>query len=101
MGTPNNTLAFVWGSELVASASPRLNGSSNKVLWVAKDAEWGFVVEGRPLGKSQPVVTIAGGPSIADVPLPGCWTFRLSWGSNGQHSSTINLEVLPAGTLPH
>jgi hypothetical protein len=58
---------------------------------------------GLPHGKSQPVVTIAGGPSITDVPIPGCWTFRLSWGSNGQHSSTstINLGVLPAGALPH
>lgn len=60
-----------------------------------------MMVEGRPLGQTQPVVTIAGGgPSIVDVPTPGCWTFQLSWSANGQHSSTINLEVLPAGKLP-
>ncbi len=59
------------------------------------------VVEGRPLGEYQPVVTIAGGPSITDVPTAGCWTFRLIWASSGYaRSSIINLEVLPAGTLP-
>jgi hypothetical protein len=59
------------------------------------------MVEGRPLGQSQPVVTIVGGPGIVDVPTAGCWTFRLSWTANGgQHTSTINLEVLPNGTLP-
>jgi hypothetical protein len=101
-GTHNDTLAYLFATQLVAGVSPREDGSQNKVLWEAKDSPSGanVLVEGHPLGKSQPVVTIAGGPSITDVPTPGCWTFRLSWGSNGQHSSTINLEVLPAGTLP-
>jgi hypothetical protein len=45
-------------------------------------------------------VTVPGGPSITDVPTAGCWTFRLSWNYKGQHSSTINLQVLPAGTNP-
>jgi hypothetical protein len=97
-GTHGDTVAYVFAKQLVAGASPRADGTQNKVLWVAKDSPvW---VEGRPLGQSQPVVTIAGGPSITDVPAAGCWTFRLSWGSSGQHSSTINLEALPAGTLP-
>jgi hypothetical protein len=45
-------------------------------------------------------VTIAGGPSIVDLPTAGCWTFALSWSSNGKHTSTINLDVLPTGTVP-
>ena len=79
-----------------------MDGSNNKVLWVTKDYPSGgnVVVEGRPLGQSQPVLTIAGGPSIVDVPTAGCWTFRLSWSANGQHSSIINLEALPVGTNP-
>lgn len=101
-GTDNATVAYVFANQLVAGGSPRRDGSQNKVLWEAKDSPSGanVVVEGYPLGKSQPVVTIAGGPSITDVPTPGCWTFRLSWGPNGQNSSSMNLEVLPKGTLP-
>jgi len=102
LGTQSDTVAYVFARQLVAGGSPRVDGSQNKVLWEAKDSPSGanVWVEGHPLGKSEPVVTIAGGPSITDVPTPGCWTFRLSWGANGQHSSTINLEVLPEGTLP-
>jgi hypothetical protein len=102
LGTQGDTVAYVWGNQLVAGGSPRADGPNNKVLWEVKDSPSGanVLVEGHPLGSSQPVVTIAGGPSFTDVPTAGCWTFRLSWGSNGQHSSTINLDVLPAGTLP-
>jgi hypothetical protein len=99
-GTDKDALAFLFATQLVAGVSPRTDGSSNKILWEVKDSPSAANVEGHPLGKSQPVVTIVGGPSITDVPTPGCWTFRLSWGSNGQHSSTINLEVLPTGSLP-
>ena len=101
-GTQDDTVAYLFATQLVAGGSPRVDGSQNKVLWIAKDSPSGanVLVEGRPFGKSEPVVTIAGGPSITDVSTAGCWTFRLSWGSNNQHSSTINLEVLPAGTLP-
>jgi hypothetical protein len=97
-GTQGNTVAYLFATQLVAGNSPRADGSNNKVLWESKDnpSGGGVVVEGRPLGQSQPVVTIAGGPSIVDVPTAGCWTFRLSWSANGQHTSTINLEVLPA-----
>jgi hypothetical protein len=46
-------------------------------------------------------VTIAGGPSITDVPTAGYWTFTLTWSSNGKSgSSIINLEALPVGTNP-
>lgn len=100
MGTPSNAVAFLFAGQLVAGVSPRVNGTNNKILWVAKDAEWGFVVEGRPLGESRPIVSIAGGPSIVDVPTAGCWTFQLSSSSTGNHISDFNLEVLPNGTLP-
>ena len=101
-GTQGDTVAYLFATQLVAGGSPRVDGSQNKVLWEAKDSPSGanVLVEGHPLGNSQPVVTIAGGPSITDVPTAGCWTFRLSWGSNGERSSTINLEALTAGTLP-
>ena len=96
MAVPGDAVAFVFAGELVAGSSPRSDGSANKVLWVVKDPA-SFVVEGRPLGQAQPVVTVAGGPSIVDLPTPGCWTFRVL---RGKQSSVINLQVLPAGSLP-
>ncbi len=102
-GTHGDAIAYLFATKLVAGGSPRADGSNNKVLWEVKDSPSGanVVVEGRPLGEYQPLVTIAGGPSITDVPTAGCWTFRLIWASSGHaHSSIINLEVLPAGTLP-
>jgi hypothetical protein len=77
-----------------------VNGTNNKVLWVANSVEWGFLVDGSPLGQARPVVSVAGGPSIVDVPTPGCWTFRLSNSLTGKYISTINLDVIPSGTLP-
>lgn len=100
MGTPGNALAFLFAIQLVAGRSPRLDGINNKILWVAKNAPSGFLVEGQPLGESRPVVSAAGDPSIVDVPTGGCWTFRLSGVPNGNVISRINLEALPAGTLP-
>jgi hypothetical protein len=100
MGTQSNAVAFLFAGELVAGVSPRVNGTNNKILWVAKNAEWGFVVDGSPLGEARPVVSVAGGPSIVDVPIAGCWTFQLSSSSTGAIISTFNLEVLPTGTLP-
>lgn len=101
-GTQRDTVAYLFATQLVAGSSPRVDGSNNKVLWIAKDYPSGgnVVVEGRPLGQSQPVLTIAGGPSIVDVPTEGCWTFRLSWSAKGEHSSIINLQALPVGTNP-
>jgi hypothetical protein len=102
LGTQGSTVAYVFATQLVAVQSPRSDGTNNKILWESKDnpSGDGVTVEGRPLGQTQPVVTIVGGPSIVDVPAAGCWTFQLSWSANGQHTSTINLEVLPAGTPP-
>jgi hypothetical protein len=101
LGSQNASVAYVFAGQLVAGPSPRVNGTNNKILWVGEDHPFGDVatIEGHPLGQSQPVVTIVGGPSITDVPTAGCWTFQLSWKANGKQStSTINLEVLPTGS---
>ena len=100
-GQPADSVAFVFARQLVAGPSPRNDGSNNKVLWVLKDGAPGFIVEARPHGQDQPLVTIAGGPSIDDLPTSGCWTFTLRWTIEGSsRTSTINLEVLPHGSLP-
>ena len=100
IGAQANAVAFLFADELVAGGSPRVNGSNNKVLWVVKDSPMSFVVQGTPLGKPEPVVSVAGGPSIVDVPTPRCWRFRVLWGTTDRPgSSIINLEALPAGSL--
>jgi hypothetical protein len=101
LGSGGDAVAFVFSTELVAGGSPRIDGTSNKVLWVAKDNPPNFVVEGILPGKSAPVISVAGGPSTVDVSTPGCWMFRLLWGTPDRPgSSIINLEALPAGSLP-
>ena len=99
LGSGGQAVAFVFARQLVAGSSPRVDGTNNKILWVAKGSSSNFSVAGIPPGGTQPAVTVSGGPSIVDAPAAGCWTFRLTWGA-AQATSTINLEVLPAGSLP-
>lgn len=99
LGTPGEAVAYLFAVELVAESSPRPDGSSNKVLWIIRSPS-SFVVEGHPLGRSQPTVTAEGGPSIIDVPSAGCWSFQLMTKPDNKVVSTINLEALPAGSLP-
>ena len=99
----------------MAGTSPAADGRNNKINWVIKERPSTALIEGRPLGMAQPVVGVrlgeqllpnggvminSGGSSIVDVPTAGCWTFRVLWGAQTEHVSTVNLEVLPAGTLP-
>src|SRR5438046_3030313 len=104
-GTQNTTVAFLFSRVLVAGSGPRVDGTNNKVHWVAK-AEYptGYInveIEGRPLGESQPILTFTNAGGLANLPKPGCWTFHLSWSAHSQQQvSIINLEVLPAGSLP-
>jgi hypothetical protein len=102
-GTQDTTVAFLFSTVLVAGSGPHVDGSYNKVTWVAKgdypSGDTNIAIEARPLGASQPVLTNTGGASLSDLPKPGCWTFRLSWSAHGQQQvSTINLEVLPTGS---
>lgn len=104
-GTQNSAVGFLFSTVLVAGSGPRVDRSYNKVTWIGKgdypSGDPNIAVEARPLGESQPVLTNTSGADVVDVPKPGCWTFRLSWSAHAQQQvSTINLEVLPAGTRP-
>jgi len=106
MGSPPSALAYLFATQLVAGGR-RPDGSSNKILWVTRDPSRDVTIEGRPLGRSQPVVPIRGQvvygnqlPSQVDVPTSSCWSFVVSWAGRTRETSTINLDVLPAGTLP-
>jgi hypothetical protein len=104
-GTKDTSVAFLFSTVLVVGSGPRVDGSYNKVTWVAKGdyptGDTDIAIEVRPLGESQPVLTNAGAASVIDLPKPGCWTFGLSWTAHGlRQASAINLEVLPVGSLP-
>jgi hypothetical protein len=76
----------------VPLSSPPADGTNNKILWVARETT------GLPLridavraGTTTHVHrNLAGvGPSIVDLPQPGCWHLVLRWGS---HRDTIDLN---------
>jgi hypothetical protein len=104
-GTQKTSVAFLFSRVLVAGSGPRVDGTYNKVHWVAKaDYPTGYInvaIEARPVGESQPTLTFTNADGVADFPKPGCWTFRMSWSAHSQQQvSMINLQVLPAGTNP-
>lgn len=60
----------------------------NKILWVGRlldDGPQDLLVQGTSDTGASMEDTVPGGPgpSIIDVPSPGCWTFSLTWGSHG------------------
>jgi hypothetical protein len=97
MGEAGNIVAILWISR-DALHSPPLQGRNNKILWVSRI----------PLTPPDPLVikaTLAGGtrtatvsvpggpgPSIIDLPAPGCWTFHLSWSG---HTDELKLRYVP------
>jgi hypothetical protein len=78
-------------------AEPARPDRSNKILWVARDSEPGpFTITATP-GGNDPAPVVATlpdgpGPSIVDLPAPGCWAFDLQWGA--QHD-TLRLPYAP------
>ena len=89
----------MFAGQLVAGPSPRSDGSNNKVLWVIREPA-PFVVEGAPVDRTEPVITVPGGPSIVDVPSPGCWRFQLKLQSDHRLVGTFDFNVLPRGSTP-
>ena len=96
MGQAGNIVAILWASR-DALHSPPLQGRNNKILWVSRV----------PLITVDPLIiraTLAGstreatmyvpggpGPSIIDLPAPGCWTLHLSWSG---HTDELQLRYV-------
>ncbi|GLW09870.1 hypothetical protein Misp01_49990 [Microtetraspora sp. NBRC 13810] len=83
VGARGDIVGVVFGNPLHAPATAQ--GRSNKILWVARPEgprNTDLTIEARLQGTGDAVTrTVRGGPgpSVVDVPRPGCWTFRLSW----------------------
>jgi hypothetical protein len=94
MGQAGNIVAILWAAR-DALHSPPLPDRSNKILWVSRVP----LVAPDPLviratlqgGTRTATVSVPGGPgpSIIDLPAPGCWTLHLSWSG---HTDELKLR---------
>lgn len=87
--------AIVWSSHRPLTAPPAAD-KNNKILWVARvgGADGPLQIRAVLEGTGQTVerrVEPAPGPSIIDLPSPGCWSFDLTW---GRHHDHLQLEYV-------
>jgi hypothetical protein len=96
VGRSGAIMAIVFGHPL---RSPPAHDRNNKILWVARTAPTesstlyvraqrmsGTTRIGAPVSRR---VARGPGPSIIDVPAPGCWRFTLTWYG---HSDSLDLR---------
>jgi hypothetical protein len=96
MGEAGSIVAILWAPR-DALHSPPLHDRNNKILWVAADAPPGnpLVIKATLAGGTRTAtLTVPGGPgpSIINLPAPGCWTFHLSWSG---HTDELKLRYAP------
>jgi hypothetical protein len=88
LGRSGNIVAILW-ADRDPLVSPPLAKRNNKILWVAR-LPWGGLTNlwiraqrmvgaqrvGRPVSR---VIRGGPGPSIVNLPAPGCWRLALRW----------------------
>ena len=82
--------------------SPPSEDHNNKILWVSRlplDVGQSLTITARLVGGEDTslrevtrVVEGGPGPSIINLPAPGCWQMTLTWGT---HTDTMSLAYLP------
>ena len=96
MGEAGNIVAILWAPR-DALHLPPLRDRNNKILWVSRVpsvAPDGLVIKATLAGGTRSaIVSVPGGPgpSIIDLPAPGCWTLRLSWSG---HTDELKLRYM-------
>lgn len=83
MGAAGNIVAILWAPRDALHAPP-LQNRTNKILWVSRIplAASDLVIKATLADSTRTAtVSVPGGPgpSIIDLPAPGCWTLQLSW----------------------
>lgn len=74
---------------------PPARKRNNKILWVSRRLGAPLVITAELAGSGRSATrTVEGGPgpSVVDLPAPGCWSFDLTW---GEHRDHLELEYLP------
>ena len=96
MGQAGDIVAILW-ADRDALHSPSRQDRSNKILWVSRipfTAPDPLVITATLAGGTRTVtVSVPGGPgpSIIDLPAPGCWTLHLSWSG---HTDELKLHYV-------
>lgn len=88
LGDNGDMIAIVWVARHPLSAPPSPD-TSNKILWVARigagDGPLEIRATSEDSGRTVRRTMAAPGPSIIDLPSPGCWSFDLGWGRHHDH----------------
>ena len=99
LGAAGDILGVIFGYPL--TAPPPSTGRANKILWTANPAAGpdpdgtasnDLQIEARLAGTDEVVrreVPGGPGPSIIDLPRPGCWQLMLTWAN---HTDTLDLR---------
>lgn len=101
LGARGDILGVMFGYPL--TAPPPTTGGANKILWVSRvpvTPPDTLTITARQDGGTHPETReIAGGPgpSITDLPRPGCWHLTLTWSG---HTDTLDLRYEPVGGSP-
>ena len=96
LGEAGNIVASLWASR-DALHSPALQDRNNKILWVSRIPLTGsdpLVIKAALAGSARTATrSVPGGPgpSIIDLPAPGCWTLHLSWSG---HTDQLKLRYV-------
>ena len=96
MGEAGDIVAILWAPRDALHA-PSLPDRSNKILWVSRIplvAPNPLVIKATLAGSTlTATVSVPGGPgpSIIDLPAPGCWTLHLSWSG---HTDELKLHYV-------
>lgn len=90
LGDSGEIVAAIFGNPLTVSRS---DGVSNKILWVSKVAApaGDLVIDAVDTTGATETRRVPGGPgpSIIDLPRPGCWRLTLTW---PEHKDTMDLR---------
>jgi hypothetical protein len=84
LGDRGDIVAVLWAEDdpLVV---PPARDRNNKILWVARVGSGSLHIRARLGGSGRAVRRTVGGgpgPSIIDLPRPGCWSLDLHWGED-------------------
>ncbi len=96
MGRRGDILAIMFGYPL--TAPPPSGGPANKILWrsrvpVTPPDTLRITARSDDSGTVEREVAGGPGPSIVDLPRPGCWHLTLTWSG---HTDTLDLRYQPA-----
>ena len=94
MGDNGDIVAILWAEHDPLQVPPAAD-RNNKILWVSRVGGGDLHIRATLESSGQTVTrSVQGGPgpSIIDLPTPGCWSLDLTWGTASDH---MQLEYVP------